>query len=206
LLTPAGSQGYSANSDGTGADQIIRLQNLTSGDVTKEGTRVLFKCTLHNNRDRILVYGQAGNPPTYLGQLVNGFAPQYTNFQGLQTTTSTGVILDFNGATCSFVWSEGNRIWLYDPLYCGFNDDTVFAASAINLQPANSLSGSSGAPVSIVGGNTNNSADTGGNVFIHAGNQGGANPGGIFVTGLPTSDPGHSGQLFTLAGVLHVSP
>lgn len=44
----------------------------------------------------------------------------------------------------------------------------------------------------------------GGNVFIGGG--GGSSRGNVFLKNLPTSDPGISGAVFSLAGVLHVSP
>lgn len=58
--------------------------------------------------------------------------------------------------------------------------------------------------VSFTGGSAGDPGGTGGSISIQAGT--GTTPGQVLLPGLPTVDPGVSGALYTLAGVLMVSP
>ena len=133
------------------------------------------------------------------------------------TTTGDGFLASLVGGDGGSVSGNGGTAEVLG----GSSNNATGTGGAAELVGGSGLAGGAGGDAFVAGGSVANGAATAGNVNITAGNSDTGTPGNVLINpgettavtfgyikvfNLPTADPGVSGALYTVAGVLHVSP
>lgn len=180
---------YSITTGGTAGVEVLNLPNfaLDGNGYNNDniGQRVSFSLDVQTDPSDVVQITLAGSgtiPMTPSNFFQNARAQRVTG----------GIILEFAGASASVVW-RGDR-WLFDHAATGSNDDSVLAATNIDLR-AVAATGASVGPDALLG--ASNSVDgNAGNLRLTRGIASGMGDDGQVYIDLPAGDPGISGALY----------